>query len=161
MFLGPPDDERYAMPTTLPNGLEIVNVTAHPLIFWDEQWPAPVTVESEFVVNAEASTRVVDIRSHPVTHSLATVCYKENNAGRQVLDKVKELYPQAVVVGSIIAAQGYPEEVYAPVPHTRGRKNPDNRLLKPNRFTVYPKKEEPNHGKEHTVDDLKARAQGV
>ena len=125
MFLGLPHDERYAMPTTLPNGLEIVNATAHPLIFWDEQWPAPVTVESEFVINASPSTRVLAIRSHPATHTLATICYKESDTGRQTLDMIKQLYPQAVIVGSIIAAQVYPEEVVAPLPHARGRMNPD------------------------------------
>jgi hypothetical protein len=146
------------MPTMLPNGLEVINVTAHPLIFWDEQWPDSVTVESECVINASPSTRVFDIRLHPVVHTLATVSYKENYEGRQILDNLKQMYPSALVIGSIITAQGFPEEVYAPIPHVRGRKNPDNRLLKPNRFTVYPKKEEPNNGKEHTRNCTEARA---
>lgn len=42
--------------------------------------------------------------------------YRPTPEGWKTLKKLKEKHPNAIIVGSILTAQAYPGEIYAPVP---------------------------------------------
>jgi hypothetical protein len=111
------------MPTKLPNGLLIFNATTHVLVFYDAAWGKAVLSESDGrVINAYAViTKVKD--------------------GLSLIASIRADYPDALIVGSIIAAQAYREEVFAPVPWHRGRENKAQKQMRPNRFNVFLKEE--------------------
>lgn len=127
------------MPVTLPNGITIVNVTPHDLIFHDNEWgEGAITVLSDEVINAYS---VNDLLETVGQIEYVTVRFVEREDGLETIERLKAQYPKALLVGSIIAAQAYREEVVAPIPWYRGHRssNKHYRLLRPNRFTIYKK----------------------
>lgn len=121
------------MPTLLPNGIVIVNVTPHELNFYCEEKGQFVTAPSEGIINAFARTTVFE--SEP-THDLVSVKFSEMREGRSEVNRLKQLYPDALIVGSVIAAQAYREDVVSTIPCKVGK---PGRYVKCNRFTVYPR----------------------
>lgn len=121
------------MPTQLPNGILIVNVTPHELNFYCEEKGQFVTAPSDGLVNAFARTSIVQSAS---THDLVSVKFSEMRDGRFEINRLKRLYPDALIVGSVIAAQAYQEDVVCTIPCRVGK---PGRYVKCNRFTVYPK----------------------
>jgi len=139
----------------LPNGVVIFNATPHVIRFWDPDWPEPVEVPTDEVIDAEAGEvedHAVDILpSFPSTTSEVDVSrgigrvsfvrteFRATDAGRQVIAHAHS-YGDAfvVVVGSIIAAQAYPGEVVAMVPAPGyERVVPDQKRMRPDKFTVF------------------------
>jgi hypothetical protein len=126
---------------TLPNGIEIINATPHSLVFHDREWDEDtVTVPSHCVINAYSINELI-YEGKGV--EFVTVRFVQKDEGRELLDELRKEHPKALIVGSVIAAQAYPEEVVAPIPWYRGREHKNYRLLRPNRFTIF-KREKQN-----------------
>lgn len=131
------------MPVTLPNGIQIFNATPHDLIFSDYSWEErDIIVPSEgFPINAFAHNVEVGTVG-PAT--LVTLNFTSREDGLEIIKLVREKYPNALIVGSVIAAQAYPEEVVAPIPRyrgDRGGKRSMQPLMKPDRFTIFLKEQ--------------------
>lgn len=132
------------MPVKLLNGVTIYNVTAHNLNFWckDEKGKqCIIVVPSDAVVNAYYVNEKV---FSGATYDLVTVQFKPLSECEEILDKFYAESPEALVVGSNIAAQAYPGRVLAPVPCRKsdrsGTRLPnDQRLVRPDRFTIFNK----------------------
>lgn len=136
------------MPTQLPNGLLIYNVTPHDLHFWCEG--RMVVSHSDAVVNAYPIVNKVEEGKHYTLHTHRFVSLAEGEAIlNDIQEKEKNLDREYLIVGSIIAAQAYPGVVVAPKPvrSYRYQAHKGNRLNSPNDFTVY-QKERHNGSKE-------------
>jgi hypothetical protein len=124
------------MPVRLPNGVTVVNVTPHDFVFYEDGWIEPITVPTDEVINAMPITE--NIKKGTGYH-FVHVTYHKTDEGIEIIKEIRENHPDAVIVGSIIAAQAYPGEVVAPTPYKSTRYDKSMRLVKPNRFTVFPK----------------------
>lgn len=125
----------------LPNGLMVVNATPHPLYFWCSG--EVVTVSTDEVINVLPWTTEIE---NTGIYTLNTVTFLPTPEGRKTLDNLKILVPDALVVGSILAAQAYPEEVVASVPAVSDRvTKKEARLVRSDRFTIFQK--ESNNGR--------------
>lgn len=119
----------------LPNGLSVWNATPHPLHFWCKG--QMVVVPSDEVINVFPWTTE---KSNTGIYTLNTVAFLPTPEGRKVLDQFKTLAPDALVVGSILAAQAYPGEVVAPIPAVSDRASKAKanlRLMRCDRFTIF------------------------
>lgn len=133
------------MPTRLPNGTLIWNVTPHELHFVHEQGEEGmvVIVPSDGTLNARPKTQEVLKNSR---YTLVTVEYDRVGGGLDLLRRIRSQSPDGLVVGSIIAAQAYAGDVVAPIPYRGGRYSKD-KLVRCDRFTVFqPSKEIAKHG---------------
>jgi hypothetical protein len=133
------------MPTTLPNGIQIVNVTPHDLFFFSDDWEEEVIVESDGILNCRPIRQQHSTSEDNPAVVFSTVQYLEKPQGRRFLEQLKEVYPNAIIVGSVIAAQAYRGEVFSPVPRSFERDRSTlkfNRLLDPFNFSVFPKENE-------------------
>ena len=128
------------MPKRLPNGVLICNVTPHPLPFWCGEEYKVIEVGSDGVVNA---LPVITEVSKGVGYTLTTVNYIPSPSSEVFLSLLRERYPDALIVGSIIAAQAYREKIFAPVPLKRERHmyKINRRLVHSDVFTVFPKEQ--------------------
>lgn len=129
------------MPTRLTNGTLIVNVTPHPLHFWCEDQGVVVTAPSDAIVNAYPRTKVVQIEKD---YHFVRVEFVEREVGRKILNRLKLAHPEAVIVGSIIAAQAYRGEIVSSIPYKPTRFDKDQKLVKYDRFTIFPKEIDSN-----------------
>lgn len=123
------------MPKRLPNGVLIFNATSHPLQVWNDRWSQPVVVEVDETINARAqSTEERKERGYV----LVTVEYLPTEEGNAILRRIQESWPDAVVVGSAIAASAYKGLVVAPTFYKSDRtRQRTERYIKANRFTIY------------------------
>jgi len=129
------------MPIKLPNGTVIYNVTPHPLYFQDGDSDTVHEAETDVVVNASVKTR--DEVERPGI-KMVSVRYEETRSGREIINAIKEKDPEALIVGSVVAAQAYPGDVISPIPSKQGRGSIDRRKrpVRSDRFTIFPKKRE-------------------
>jgi len=122
----------------LVNGIRIFNATPHPITFQVND--ALVIVEPDEVINASiVESPFVEYSRGPAYHGIEFVtprfCATEegidiiNNARRNGAD---------LIVGSIIAAQAYPQQVVAMVPAIGfERVPPAEKRMRADKFTVY------------------------
>ena len=133
------------MPTTLPNGLVIWNATPHDLHFWCRKELEIVTAPSDEVVNVKTwNDRVLETEKYELTK----VSFYPTKEGRELIQRIKLEYPEALIVGSIIAADAYRGDVVASIPEQSRRYNKNNRLVRYDRFTVYEESENQNGSSE-------------
>lgn len=128
------------MPTKLPSGLLIYNVTPHDLHFWCGD--RMVVSHSDAIVNAHPILNRVGEGQHYVLHTHRFVSTVDGEAIiESIQEREKNLGREFLIVGSIIAAQAYPGLVVAPKPvrSYRYQTHKGNRLNSPNDFTVYQK----------------------
>jgi glycerol-3-phosphate dehydrogenase len=118
------------MPTLLPNGVRVVNLTPHELRFTFE--------DGVVVAPSDGVTEVV---------------FEPMGEGWQLIRRMQQKHPNALLVGSSIAAQAYRGVVVSPVPAYKGTTYAykRQRLVRPDLFTTYSKqdltkKETNNHG---------------
>ena len=117
------------------NGIKIINVTPHPINFavGDE---VEIVPPSGVVINA----RPVEIKVGKHRSGAELVCthFEANYENSVKLDALEETYPDAVIVGSIIAAQAFPVRVFAMIPAPGfERVPPDQKRMRPDKFTVF------------------------
>lgn len=124
------------MPVRLPGGHLIYNVTPHKLDFWCGTEHGVITVPSDEVINAQPVIKLVkDCGSYWLT----TVDYTTLVEGLVTIENIKTHHPEALIVGSVICAQGYRELIVAPVPlrRTRGIAGKESRRYRSDRFTTF------------------------
>lgn len=119
---------------TLPNEVTIFNATPHAIRFWRKDWDELVEVESDCVLSAKASEEVVDIHNG-VTFVKTYFMPQKDEAYQKAFNAFKS---GAIVVGSIIAAQAYPDIVVAMTPAPGyERVPPSEKRMNPDKFTVF------------------------
>jgi glycerol-3-phosphate dehydrogenase len=136
------------MPTLLPNGVRVVNLTPHELRFTFED--GVVVAPSDGVLNALPVNQTVETNQ---AYSLTEVVFEPMGEGWQLIRRMQQKHPNALLVGSSIAAQAYRGVVVSPVPAYKGTTYAykRQRLVRPDLFTTYSKqdltkKETNNHG---------------
>ena len=116
---------------------KIINVTNHPITFY---WPE--TGERHQVQPHGKSLRATLVRSVDSVHrsgaEIYTFDYLPNQEGRSLVDALIEENPDAVLVGSVVAAQAYLGDVYGIIP-VNGSENlpPAERVFYGDRFSTF------------------------
>lgn len=121
------------MPTLLGNGVEVVNLTPHPLWFACKE--GLVKADPDAVLGALPVNEIVKVEKG---YSLTELRFQPLREGLDLIRKLKEKHPNALLVGSSIAAQTYRGEVVAPVPVRKGTARQRQRPYRPDLFTTYP-----------------------
>lgn len=98
------------MPTKLPSGLVVYNVTPHPISFWCGV-DGIVVARSDGVVSAK---RLKEVLSSSDYYEVVKVTYDRTEGGKRLVEKLRKENPKALIVGSIIAAKAY-DEIVAPL----------------------------------------------
>lgn len=131
------------MPTVLPNGTVIYNVTAHDLNFYVGGSEHCVVVPQDGIVNAAPETQDVLVNSR---YTLVSVKFNPIASGWETINKIKGERADALIVGSMIAAQTYPGEVVASVPYHGSRSGHSSfkKMVRSDRFTVFQKEKTHN-----------------
>jgi hypothetical protein len=115
----------------------IVNVTPHSLRFISSV-DGSVYEVAPFgkLVNAKAQDQVVKVLSDG--SELVKVVFSEDPASLAVIDEIEATVPNAIIVGSLIAAQAYPGRVVAMVAAPGfERVPPDQKKMRDDRFTTF------------------------
>lgn len=125
--------ESFKINAVTVDGVVIVNTTPHPLSFGvgDEV----VSVPTSTLVNAKATETLA--RSEDGVEFVKTV-FEGTSEGEEVISKIHQEFPKAVIVGSIIAAQAYPGKVFGmtPLPGYE-RVAPAEKRMNPHKFTTF------------------------
>jgi hypothetical protein len=134
----------------------VVNTTPHPITFdWDGE--AIVIPPSEMLINARMAERIVAERDGVAF--VATV-FEPDPETEAKLRALKAERPNAIIVGSVIAAQAYPGLVVGmtPMPGFE-RVPPDQKRMNPRKFSVFgsPAEDEAEQVKLFALAWLKAR----
>jgi hypothetical protein len=123
-------------PVELPNGVKVWNCTPHPLVFWFEREKVEVEVPSHEVVSAMP---VTELHCETDSATFNKVSYHSTYEGRCTIEKLRSIAPDALLIGSVLAAQGYPGEVVASVKTHSNRHDKSSKLVRPNVFTIFEK----------------------
>ena len=119
---------------TIVDGVSIFNTTPHAINFGvgDEVKEVPTC---GVLVNASSSEEVVKTEGGV---EFVRTKFTGNDEGRAIIAAMKAANPDAVIVGSIIAAQAYPGEVVAmtPLPGYE-RVAPAEKRMNPHKFTTF------------------------
>ena len=115
------------------NGVRVVNTTPHDITFQDGDQVVSIP-NCGFIINARAVETVV---SEGVPSFVKTV-FVGDEAGKNAIEAIRKEFPDAIIVGSIIAAQAYPGEVVAmtPMPGFE-RVPPAEKRMNPTKFTIF------------------------
>ncbi len=118
----------------LSNGIQIINVTPHPITFLDNE--VVINVEPcGTIINAFISEELVEIKNG-VELVKTTISSDEENNNK--LSELENLHPNSFIVGSILAAQAFPGRVYAMTPAPGfGRKPPNEKRMSISKFTTF------------------------
>ena len=86
------------------NGVRVVNTTPHPITFLDGENIVTCGSAKELLVNAKPT----EVEVAPM---LVKTTFLPTEEGQASIDGIREIYPNAVIVGSIIAANAYKDVV--------------------------------------------------
>ncbi len=116
--------------------MKIINVTPHTINFRAEDGSEFEVAVSGVVVNA------TPVEEPAGTHSsgaeLIRVQFVSDAASSEALDRLERENPGAVIVGSIIAAQGFPGRVVGMIAAPGyERRPPAEKRMRPDKFTVF------------------------
>lgn len=119
------------------DGVLLVNTTPHSITF--EENGVPVSVPCATILNAKA---VEESAGEFGGVSLVKTAFVGTPEGENLIQKIRKEAPNAVIVGSIIAAQAYPGKVFAmtPMPGYE-RVAPSEKRMNPHKFTTFPNRE--------------------
>lgn len=130
------------MPTKLPSGVTVYNVTPHELNFWCGDEVGVVVSPPDEVVNALPISKTAYKDDN---YTLVNMSFTWTKEGMSVIEKILSECPNAVIVGSVVAAQAYPEYVVATVKMNSSRLiKQDIHLVRSDRFTTFMSKEHYN-----------------
>ena len=90
-------------------GTTFVNVTSHDFHMVSKNGDTIIIPKSGFTVSARETLRVVDSFEGGIV--ISSMCWAEDPIGRIKLNILKQRYPESIIVGSKVAAQGYPGEI--------------------------------------------------
>ena len=113
-----------------------VNVTPHPINFKNPENGEEFTVEpSGLLVNARPVEKIVKVEKE-VTY--VTTIFQGDGKGEEEIKQIREVYPEAIIIGSIITAQAYPQEVVALTPTPGYERVPvAEKRMNPKKFTTF------------------------
>lgn len=121
---------------TFKNGVTVINVTPHPITFSDDD-DVVVVPTSGTIINATAQETVVS----PATNgkpAFVKVAFVANDDAHAQIDAIEEAHPNAIIVGSIIAAQAFPGRVFAMTPAPGfERVAPAEKRMNTDKFTTF------------------------
>lgn len=120
---------------TVVDGVKIVNTTPHDITFGVPGTDEAVSVPSSSLVNAKAVETLVETRNGV---DFVKTVFTKTPEGEEVIKAVKAEEPDAVIVGSIVAAQAFPGEVVGmtPMPGFE-RVAPAEKRMNPHKFTIF------------------------
>lgn len=121
---------------TFGNNVAIINATPHSVTIQDTDG-TPITVPSSVVLNAKAEEK-------QVSDLFVKTVFISTEEGKAIISNIKKAFKSQigtgtlVIVGSMIAAQAYPEDVVAmtPVPGYE-RVKPAEKRMRCDKFTTF------------------------
>lgn len=139
------------MPLLLPSGVTIYNVTPHDLMLWydfGDEGGGLFTVPSDGVVNVQSRRQTVH---HGKGYKLSRVTFVPTEAGDKLIEEIRKRISKgkenALIVGSVLAAQAYPEHIVSTIP-VKGREirklSGQPRLVMAQRFNTFKQQETQN-----------------
>jgi len=116
--------------------IKIINVTPHALNFRAEDGEEFEVAPSGVVVTAVSIEESAG--EHLCGVSLVRVRFVPDTASSEAIDRLEEENPGAVIVGSMIAAQGFPGRVVGLIAAPGyERRPPAEKRMRPDKFTVF------------------------
>ena len=113
-----------------------INVTPHEVTLQTKEGEVFTVAPSGTVINARPTE--VSAGIHPSGVELVRTIFVADQAGKDALDNIYAETPDAVVLGSIIAAQAYPGRVLSMVPVPGFvRVPPDQKRMRADKFTTF------------------------
>lgn len=121
--------------TVLQNGVRVLNCTPHELIFRADDG-TDVRVE-KCGATLTASAVETPVGNHGAAQLVATV-FQTTEQGLEELARIETEAPGVLVIGSIVSAQAYPDQVVSPI-SAKGfeRVPPAEKRMDPAKFTVF------------------------
>lgn len=121
---------------TFGNNVAIINATPHSVTIQDTDG-TPITVPSSVVLNAKAEEK-------QVSDLFVKTVFVPTEEGKAIISDIKKAFESQigtgtlVIVGSMIAAQAYPEDIVAmtPVPGYE-RVKPSDKRMRCDKFTTF------------------------
>ena len=122
---------------TFSNNVTVVNTTPHPVTIQDVNGNL-ISVPTSVLINAKAIEK-------QISPLFVKTEFVGTDEGREIISSIKESFNQnavagetLVIIGSIIAAQAYPGEVFGltPVPGYE-RVAPDDKRMRCDKFTTF------------------------
>ena len=121
---------------TFGNNVAIINTTPHSVTIQDTDG-TPITVPNSVILNAKAEER-------QVSDLFVKTVFVPTEEGKAIISEIKKAFKSQigtgtlVIVGSMIAAQAYPEDVVAmtPVPGYE-RVKPAEKRIRCDKFTTF------------------------
>ena len=121
---------------TFGNNVSIINTTPHSVTIQDTDG-TPITVPNSVILNAKAEER-------QVSDLFVKTVFVPTEEGKAIISEIKKAFKSQigtgtlVIVGSMIAAQAYPEDVVAmtPVPGYE-RVKPAEKRMRCDKFTTF------------------------
>lgn len=125
--------ESFKINSVTVDGVEVVNTTPHPITFGVGE--ETISVPTSVLINAKATETLA--RTDAGVDYVKTV-FEGTSEGEEVIEKILQECPGAVIVGSIIAAQAYPGKVFGmtPLPGYE-RVAPAEKRMNPHKFTTF------------------------
>lgn len=122
--------------TTFGNNVAIINTTPHSVTIQDTDG-TPITVPNSVILNAKAEEK-------QVSDLFVKTVFVPTEEGKAIISEIKKTFKSQigtrtlVIVGSMIAAQAYPEDVVAmtPVPGYE-RVKPADKRMRCDKFTTF------------------------
>lgn len=122
--------------TTFGNNVAIINTTPHSVTIQDTDG-IPITVPNSVILNAKAEEK-------QVSDLFVKTVFVPTEEGKEIISEIKNTFKfqigtgTLVIVGSMIAAQAYPEDVVAmtPVPGYE-RVKPAKKRMRCDKFTTF------------------------
>lgn len=121
---------------TFGNNVAIINTTPHSVTIQDTDG-TPITVPNSVILNAKAEEK-------QVSDLFVKTVFVPTEEGKEIISEIKKTFKSQigtgtlVIVGSMIAAQAYPEDVVAmtPVPGYE-RVKPADKRMRCDKFTTF------------------------
>lgn len=121
---------------TFGNNVAIINTTPHSVTIQDTDG-TPITVPSSIILNAKAEEK-------QVSDLFVKTVFVPTEEGKTIISEIKKTFKSQigtgtlVIVGSMIAAQAYPEDIVAmtPVPGYE-RVKPADKRMRCDKFTTF------------------------
>ncbi len=116
--------------------VKIINVSPHALNFRNEDGSEFAVEPSGTIVNATAINE--EVGSHPSGAKLIRVRFIPNDDAIAAIERIEQEAPDAIIVGSLIAAQAFPGRVVAMVAaEGYERRPPAEKRMRPDLFTIF------------------------
>jgi len=116
--------------------VNIINVTPHTINFRTEKGEEFEIAPSGVVVAAVVVEEAAGF--HASGAKLVRVRFVPDEASTIAIEKLEQEYPESIIVGSMIAAQGFPGRVVAMIA-AQGfeRRPPAEKRMRPEKFTTF------------------------